>query len=153
MAEVQGRPLSQRCHKHNGNTCWGQLHAQNWGQQGLLACTPRLRDALAALWKCFVDLPASEASHRSLYGNWKIGLGPARERVPLRGSQTSLVSHTHIDIRLHAHMAQFPVTQFFRFFFFFLSRVFFSYFILIFLKERHNEIEKKDNDILHFLIL
>lgn len=78
MVEVQGRPLFQR-HKHNWNTCCGQLHAKNWGQQGLLACTARLRDALAALWKCFVDLPASEASHRSLYGNWKIGLGPTRE--------------------------------------------------------------------------
>lgn len=41
MVEVQGRPLSQRCHKHNWNTCCGQLHAQNWGQQGLHAKTAR----------------------------------------------------------------------------------------------------------------
>lgn len=32
---VEVRP----CHKHNWNTCWGQLHAQNWGQKVLLAFT------------------------------------------------------------------------------------------------------------------
>lgn len=128
MVEVQGRPLSQHCHRHNWNARWGQLYAQNWGQQVMLACTPRY--ALEALWKCFVDLPASEASHRSLYGNWKIGLGPTRESASSEKSDKFGLTRT--DICIHAHMPQFPATQCFCFCL--LSQDFFL--LLYFFKEK-----------------